>query len=230
MGVELTKHLHLKGYKVALVDSHESAGPEIVLEIGDYENVQFFRADMTSYRSQAATFQRIHQIWGRLDLCFLHAGISGNSLARIDQGREIGVLETPPEPDVSSPETSACKEIVYGVQLATHLMRCNSPQIGGRIIVVAGISNHCSGTSHTEEPSPTVITTQYVQSIAPSLKVEMKILLNMVRSDAIATPSWSREHVEVVSPRRLDSIRDVLEACDRLTEDETGISGEVLDI
>ncbi|KAI6884627.1 hypothetical protein KC318_g15840, partial [Hortaea werneckii] len=67
MGADLAKHLHAKGWRVALVGRNSAAGERAAKEIGD-DNARFFQADVASYASQAAMFKAVWQAWGRIDL------------------------------------------------------------------------------------------------------------------------------------------------------------------
>ncbi|KAI7541529.1 hypothetical protein KC331_g8512, partial [Hortaea werneckii] len=78
MGADLAKHLHAKGWKVALVGRTSAAGERVAKEIGD-GNARFFQADVASYASQAAMFKAVWQAWGRIDLLCANAGIVDKS-------------------------------------------------------------------------------------------------------------------------------------------------------
>lgn len=51
MGIELAKHLHAKGYRVAFVGRNAQSGKRIASETSDHNNARFFQCDVTSYDS-----------------------------------------------------------------------------------------------------------------------------------------------------------------------------------
>lgn len=77
MGLALTEHLIGKGYKVGMLDINAEAGRDKATSFGD-ENALFIATDLTSYEDQAAAFQSVWSLWGRLDFgeCIDHVCLS----------------------------------------------------------------------------------------------------------------------------------------------------------
>ena len=67
MGLALTDHLISRGYKVGICDINAEAGKSHATKFGS-EKAVFLQADLTSYEEQAAAFQTLWTLWGRIDL------------------------------------------------------------------------------------------------------------------------------------------------------------------
>lgn len=71
MGAAFTRDLVKKGWNVAMLDV--KASPELQADVGDAAT--FFAGDVSDYDSQAKCFQAAWDVYGRLDLVCLNAGI-----------------------------------------------------------------------------------------------------------------------------------------------------------
>ncbi|EME77725.1 uncharacterized protein MYCFIDRAFT_191140 [Pseudocercospora fijiensis CIRAD86] len=205
IGIDLAKHLHSKGWKVALVGRNKEAGLRIVSEIEDPKNARFFQTDVASYDSQASMF-------------FIY----------IYSHRDKAVEDIPPGPDLSCTDINY-KGVIYGVQLATHFMRNNQPQAGGKIIVngsIGGIFPHRVFPEYCGTKAGVI---QFVRGVAPLLKAKENILINTVLSGAVATPIVPQGLMDAISEECLTPVSTVLEAHDKFIDDDTGVIGKALE-
>ncbi|KAL9090317.1 MAG: hypothetical protein Q9165_005350 [Trypethelium subeluteriae] len=227
MGIDLAKHLFAQGYRVAIVGRKQAAGDAVVREIGD-DNARFFPANLENYASQAAMFQAVWNTWGRIDVLCANAGIVDKSSVYIYNWREKGVDEIPPEPDLQCTDIDY-KGVIYGTQLATHFMRHNRPQPGGRIVVNASIGALFPHQSYPEYCGAKAAVVQFVRGVAPMLKSKENILVNVVMPGAVQTPIVPPEMMAAVSAECVTPISTVIAAHDRFLEDDTGAAGQALE-
>ncbi|KAF2764544.1 NAD(P)-binding protein [Teratosphaeria nubilosa] len=227
MGIDLAKHLHQKGWKVAIVGRNAAAGQSIVDQIADAENARFFQCHLDSYASQAEMYKAVWSIWGRLDLVCANAGIVDKGSLYQYGWRGKSVEEVPPEPDLQCTDIDY-KGVIYGVQLATHFMRHNAIP-GGKIIVNASIGGIFPHRTYPEYCGAKAAVIQYVRGVAPLLKTKENIFLNVVMPGAVATPIVPKEMIEAVSPDCLTPVSTIIAAHDRFIEDESGVCGQALE-
>lgn len=197
MGVDLAKHLHAKGWKVALVGRNSAAGDRVATEIGG-ESVRFFQADVAIYASQAALFKAVWHAWGRIDLLCANAGIVDKSSLYIYDWRGKSVDDVPPEPDLSCTDIDY-KGVIYGTLLATHFMRHNAPKPGGKIVVNASIAAMFPHRSYPEYCGAKAAVVHFVRGVAPLLKSKEDIYMNVVMPGAVETPIVPPEMIAAVS-------------------------------
>ncbi|KAI7341371.1 hypothetical protein KC315_g148 [Hortaea werneckii] len=227
MGADLAKHLHAKGWKVALVGRTSAAGERVAKEIGD-DNARFFQADVASYASQAAMFKAVWQAWGRIDLLCANAGIVDKSSVYIYNWRGKSVEDVPPEPDLSCTDIDY-KGVIYGTILATHFMRHNKLKPGGQIVVNASIGAMFPHRSYPEYCGAKAAVVHFVRGVAPLLKAKEEIYINVVMPGAVETPIVPPEMIAAVSKDCLTPISTILAAHDRFIEDNTGMVGQALE-
>lgn len=228
MGIDLAKHLHSKGWKVAIVGRNKEAGNRIASEINDPKNARFFQADVASYDSQASMFLSVWQAWGRIDLLLANAGIVDSSSIYIYSHRGKSVEDVPPVPDLSCTDINY-KGVVYGTQLATHFMRHNQPQAGGKIIVNASIGGIFPHRAFPEYCGTKAGVIQFVRGVAPLLKAKENILINTVLPGAVATPIVPQGMIDAISEECLTPVSTILEAHDKFIDDDTGMIGKALE-
>jgi len=198
MGIDIVKHLHAKGWKVAIVGRKQAAGEAVVREIGDEQNARFFQCHLDDYGSQAAMFLGVWKAWGRLDLLCANAGIVDRSSLYIYSWRDKPVEEVPPEPDLQCTDIDY-KAVIYGVQLSTHFMRHNTTP-GGKIVVNASIGGIFPHQSYPEYCGAKAAVIQYVRGVAPLLKAKENNFINVVMPGAVETPIVPPEMIAAVSP------------------------------
>lgn len=199
MGIDIAKHLHGKGWKVAIVGRKQAAGDAVVREIDDEANARFFAAHLEDYASQAAMFKAVWDTWGRIDLLCANAGIVDKSSIYIYGWRSKGVDEIPPKPDLQCTDIDY-KGVVYGTQLATHFMRHNTPTPGGKIVVNASVGGIFPHRTYPEYCGAKAAVVQFVRGVAPLLKAKENIFINVVLPGAVATPIVPPEMMAAVTP------------------------------
>ncbi|EME47823.1 hypothetical protein DOTSEDRAFT_60215 [Dothistroma septosporum NZE10] len=228
MGIDLAKHLHHKNYRVAVVGRNAEAGKRIVADINDHDNARFFQADVASYDSQAAMFKSVWQAWNRIDLLCANAGIVDRGSVYIFSHRNKSVNEVPPAPDLSCTDIDY-KGVIYGIQLATHFMRHNTPVPGGNIIVNASIGGIFPHRSYPEYCGAKAAVIQYVRGVAPLLKAKEGIYINCVLPGAVQTPIVPKEMIEAMTPECITPVETIIKAHDEFIGDERGLAGQTLE-
>lgn len=197
IGIDLAKDLHAKGWKVACVGRKQAPGDALVQELG--EDSGFFPADVSNYESQANMFRQVWKTWGRIDALCANAGIVDINSIYILNWRGKGPDDVPPEPDLSCTDINY-KGVVYGTQLATHFMRNNSPQPGGKIVVTGSIGGIFPHRSYPEYCGSKAAVIQFIRGAAPLLKSKDNVLINGVLPGIINTPIVPPEMIKVVTP------------------------------
>ncbi|KAK5128262.1 hypothetical protein LTR85_002929 [Meristemomyces frigidus] len=228
MGIDITKHLHSKGWKVAIVGRRKPAGEAVVKEIDDERNARFFPANVDVYASQAAMFKAVWDAWGRIDLLCANAGIVDKSSLYLYGWRNKSVDDVPPEPDLQCTDVDY-KGVIYGTQLATHFMRHNSPNSGGKIIVNASIGGVFPHRTYPEYCGAKAAVIQFVRGVAPLLKAKENIFINVVLPGAVATPIVPPEMMAAVTPECITPISTIIAAHDHFIDDKTGAAGQALE-
>ncbi|KAI9923705.1 hypothetical protein ASPWEDRAFT_120695 [Aspergillus wentii DTO 134E9] len=227
IGIDIAKHLYACGWKVACVGRRKEPGEALVNSLG--ENARFFQADVSQYQSQADMFHAVYQLWGRIDTLCANAGIVDQSSIYVyDRKDERGIDDIPPEPDLSCTDIDY-KGVIYGVQLATHFMRHNRPQSGGRIIVTGSIGGIFPHRSYPEYCGAKAAVIQFIRGVAPLLKQKDNILINGVLPGIISTPIVPPEMIAAVTPECITPMQTVLDAYQVFLEDTTGMAGEMME-
>lgn len=199
MGIDISKDLIARGWKVACLGRRKEPGDELIKTLGD--NAHFIQTDVSCYESQASAFREVHQLWGRIDALCANAGIVDKSSVYINDWRKNGkgVDEIPPAPDLSCTDIDY-KGVVYGTQLATHFMRHNKPQSGGKIVVTGSIGSIFPHRSYPEYCGAKAAVNQFVRVMSPMLKQKDNIFINCVMPGAVPTPIVTPEMIAAVSP------------------------------
>ncbi|OGM44562.1 hypothetical protein ABOM_006552 [Aspergillus bombycis] len=226
IGADIASDLHSRGWKVACVGRRTQAGNDLVQSLG--ENARFFQADVSNYQSQAAVFKNVFQLWGRIDVLCANAGVGDQSSLYLLNRRDKGVEDVPPEPDLSCTDINF-KGVVYGTVLATHFMRHNRPEAGGRIVVTGSIGGIFPHRTYPEYSGTKAAVNQFVRGVAPMLKAKDNIHINCVLPGIVATPIVPPEMIEAVAPECRTPMKTVLDAVQIFLEDETGMAGELLE-
>ncbi|KAI9741403.1 MAG: Short-chain dehydrogenase/reductase prx6 [Cirrosporium novae-zelandiae] len=196
IGVDLTRHLISRGWKVACVGRRKEIGEKLADSLG--RNAKFFRADVSDYASQAQMFSNVWKTWGRIDVLCANAGIVDRSSIYLFDWRGKSVEEVPPEPDLSCTDIDY-KGVVYGTQLAIHYMRHNKVP-GGKVIVTASIGGIFPHRAYPEYCGAKAAVIQFVRGVAPLLKTKDNISVNIVLPGIVATPIVPPEMIAAVTP------------------------------
>ncbi|KAF9885347.1 hypothetical protein FE257_012964 [Aspergillus nanangensis] len=226
IGIDIAKDLYSRGWKVACVGRREQAGRDLVNGLG--ENARFFQADVSSYKSQAAVFLQVWRLWGRIDALCANAGIVDQSSIYLLDRRGVRPEDIPPEPDLSCTDVDY-KGVVYGTVLATHFMRHNLPQPGGKIVVTGSIGGVFPHRSYPEYCGVKAAVANFVRGAGPLLKLKDNIFLNCVLPGMVWTPIVPPEMMAAVTPECVTPVQTVLNAYQVFLEDTTGMAGELLE-
>ncbi|KAB5517459.1 hypothetical protein GE09DRAFT_565549 [Coniochaeta sp. 2T2.1] len=229
MGKALAERLIQRGWLVALFDINETSGGEIASRLGP--NAAFFKADVSSYDSQASAFARVHAKWGRVDALLANAGIVDRSSVFILRYRSNSVSDVPPAPDLSTTDIDY-KGVVYGVQLAIHFMRHNpSPTPGGKkIVATASIAGVVPHPTYPEYNGAKAAVISFVRGTGPILRIKEGIMFGAVCPGIVDTPIIPKELVTAVSKEYLTPVETIVRAYEEFLDDEgEGRAGEVVE-
>ncbi|KAE8383614.1 hypothetical protein BDV26DRAFT_287442 [Aspergillus bertholletiae] len=226
IGADIARDLYSRGWKVACVGRRIQAGVDIVQSLGD--NARFFQADVSDYQSQAAIFKKVFKLWGRIDVLCANAGVGDQSSLYLLNQHDNGVEDIPAEPDLSCTDINF-KGVVYGTVLATHFMRHNKPEAGGRIVVTSSILGIFPLTTFPEYCGTKAAINQFVRGVAPLLKAKDNIHINCVLPGIVATPIVPPEMIDAVAPECRTPMKTVLDAVQIFIEDKTGLAGKLLE-
>ncbi|KAJ5628936.1 Short-chain dehydrogenase/reductase SDR [Penicillium lividum] len=197
IGVDLAKHLCSKGWKVACTGRRQSAGTQLLKDLAT-ENAQFYPADVSKYEDSATVFQKVFELWGRIDVVCVNAGIVDQSSIYVYDPKNKSIKDIPPAPDTSVVDINY-KGILYCTQLAIHFMRHN-PQPEGRVIITGSIGSIFPHESYPIYCGTKAAVNQFVRGAAPLLKLKENILLNVVMPGIVKTPIVPPEMIAAVTP------------------------------
>lgn len=188
IGLALARHLHSKGWRVAVAGRREDVGAQKAASLDPSgETAAFEQCDVASYAAQAAMFKRVWARWGRLDLLIANAGnVDGGSWYNF-RARGAAVDDVPPEPDSTCTDTHL-KGLMYGTTLATHFMRHNKPAPGGKIIATASMLGIHTCPSFPEYGAVEAAVIHWVRVNAPLLQRKENIAINAVMMGPAVTP------------------------------------------
>lgn len=133
MGLELTKHLISKGWKVGMADMNATEGERISKELG--EDAFFKQTDVSVYKQQATLFAEVFR-WGgnRLDFLAANAGIADKqSLYQTDEPLDEDGVPLPMNLKTMEVDLDA---VLQGVWLFKHYARKNEKK-GGKIAITS---------------------------------------------------------------------------------------------
>ena len=162
----------------AMVSKLDPAGDRAVFE----------QCDVSSYAAQAAAYKRVWDRWGRLDAVVPNAGNVDATSWYNFAGGDRSVDDIPPEPNTSCTDIHL-KAVMYGTLLATHFMRHNKPEAGGKIIATGSIIGVQPCPTFPEYCANEAAITHFVRSSAAVLKSKHNISINVVLMGAVATPA-----------------------------------------
>ncbi|KAE8146587.1 hypothetical protein BDV25DRAFT_162163 [Aspergillus avenaceus] len=226
IGIDIAKDLYHRGWKVACIGRRAQPGHALVKELG--ANSQFFQADVGNYQSQAAAFRRVFQLWGRIDALCANAGVVDQSSIYNFTRRDAASDDLPPEPDLSTTDINY-KGVIYGTVLATHFMRQNKPQRGGKIIVTGSIGGIFPHRSYPEYCGTKAAVNQFIRGVAPLLRAKENIFINCVLPGIVSTPIVPPEMIAAVTLECLTPVKTILDAYQVFLQDESGRTGELLE-
>lgn len=124
IGLALTKHLHSKQWRVAILDLQPP------LDSLPSESTLFVKTDVSSWSSNADAFAQVWQWSSRLDFCALNAGIDDR-----DDIFHSTTPEPPRQPNMLTFEVNLFGPY-YGLKLAAHYMALNKIP-GGKVVITA---------------------------------------------------------------------------------------------
>lgn len=129
IGLEITKSLLSRNYRVEMIDLNVEAGERESKNFGP--NTAFTRGDSSNWEELSNIFKTVKERYGRIDLFAANAGI----------GRETPSLYgSPSDTEPVKPGTLILDinltGVIYGANLAIFYMRQN-PVKGGKIVVTA---------------------------------------------------------------------------------------------
>jgi NAD(P)-dependent dehydrogenase (short-subunit alcohol dehydrogenase family) len=179
------------------VGRRKEAGEELVKSLGD--NALFFQTNLEDYQSQVAMYKGVYKAWGRIDALCANAGIVDKSSVYILNWRNKDADEVPPEPDMSCTDINY-KGVVYGTVLATHLMRHNKPNPGGKIVITGSIGGLFPHRGFPEYCGTKGAVITFTRTMAPMLKQKDNIVINCILPGVVNTPIIPPEMVAAVSP------------------------------
>lgn len=197
IGIDLVKDLCAKGWKVACIGRRYEPGEALLKELPQGKAL-FFAADVSKYEEYASVFNKVHQIWGRIDALCANAGVVDPSSVYILGSKTNSVDDIPPAPDLS-PVDINYKGAVYGTQLAIHFMRHN-PQPGGRIVVTGSIGSIFPHESYPVYCGTKAAVNHFIRGVAPLLKQKENISINCVMPGIVNTPIVPHEMITAVTP------------------------------
>ncbi|KAJ8113093.1 hypothetical protein OPT61_g4700 [Boeremia exigua] len=188
IGAWLAAHLHKRGFRVAICGRRDKEGESIASSIDPSGNsVIFVRCDVSSYDSQAALFQTVWKRWSRLDVLIANAGcLDGDSKYNFTR-RDADVDDLPPAPDTTCTDVDF-KGVMYGTTLATHFMRHNPRNKGGKILVTGSMLGVYSCATFPEYNAAKSAVHQWVRTLGPVLQRKENITINCIMPGPIETP------------------------------------------
>ncbi|KAH9827356.1 15-hydroxyprostaglandin dehydrogenase [NAD(+)] [Teratosphaeria destructans] len=221
MGEALTRDLVSRGWWVAMADIQENQ--TLALDMGP--RARFYHTDVSSYESQAATFQAVFNQRGRLDALCANAGICDKSSLYIFDHRTSTAI--PPAPDTSCTDVD-WKGVVYGTQLAIHFMRQNKPRPGGVIVATASVAAMHPHPAYCEYNGAKAAVVNFVRGMAPVLRAKEGIRINAVMPGIVDTAIVPPEIAAAAGTENITPISTITRAYDQLLESEKA-SGVILE-
>ncbi|KAF3017798.1 hypothetical protein E8E14_009702 [Neopestalotiopsis sp. 37M] len=187
IGLDLAKHLHGRGYRVAVTGRRATLGEQVAKELDpSAETVIFVQSAVESYASQTNLFRTVWKKWGRIDVLIANAGIVDKGSVYNFGHRSADIDDIPDAPDLSCTEID-WKGVVYGTTLAIHFMRHNEKP-GGKIIITNSMMAIHPGATFPEYCGAKAAALQWARTMAPLLKSKENITINTVLPGAVDTP------------------------------------------
>ncbi|KAK3303195.1 uncharacterized protein B0T15DRAFT_266553 [Chaetomium strumarium] len=188
IGLALARHLHAKGWRVALAGRRADVGAVQAASLDvSGETAVFEACDVASYSAQAAMFTNVWARWGRLDLLIANAGSVDSGSWYNFRRRGAGVDDLPPEPDTTCTDTHL-KGLMYGTVLATHFMRHNTPAPGGKIVATSSMLGVHPCPTFPEYGAVEAGIVHWVRVNAPLLLRKENITINTIMMGPAITP------------------------------------------
>lgn len=177
-----------QGYRVAVTGRRADVGEAVAKELDPEGNkVIYVQCDVSSYASQSGLFKAVWAKWARLDVFVANAGFVDRSSVYDFAGRSRSIDDLPAEPDLSCTDTNV-KGVIYGTMLSTHFMRHN-PTPGGKIIITGSIIGIHPCPTFPEYCATKAAAHQWARTMAPVLKKQENITINVVMPGAYDTPA-----------------------------------------
>ncbi|KAI1849174.1 hypothetical protein JX266_005135 [Neoarthrinium moseri] len=187
IGLDLARHLHRLGYRVAISGRRVEVGEQIAKDLDSTgATATFVQCDVEAYSSQASLFKTIWDKWNRLDVFIPNAGIVDKGSIYNFRRRSATVDDIPCEPDLTCTEVG-WKGLIFGTTLATHFMRHNTVP-GGKVIITGSIMGVHPCPTFPEYSSVKAAMLQWARAMAPLLLKKESITVNIVLPNATDTP------------------------------------------
>jgi NAD(P)-dependent dehydrogenase (short-subunit alcohol dehydrogenase family) len=214
---------------VALCGRREEDGQAIANTLDASGNrALFVQCDVTDYESQANLFRTVWQKWGRLDVLIANAGCVDRGSVYNFARRHAAVDDLPCKPDLSSTDIDL-KGTIYGTTLATHFMRNNPGNKGGKILVTGSMIGVYPCPTFPEYCAAKAAVHQWVRTMAPVLAVKEHITINCIMPggvDTAAMPDFST----AFRPEQLTLRSNIIRGYDVFLDDaENTRTGETLE-
>lgn len=127
IGLNLSKLLISRGWRVAMADTNEKAGTAESAALGP--QALFVRCDVSDWDSQSRMFEITAQKWGRIDFVAVNAGLPEQVPLMTVTG------DAPKRPSTLVLDVDL-KAVIYSVNLSLFYLRQNRGK-GGKIVVTA---------------------------------------------------------------------------------------------
>ncbi|KAK4121771.1 NAD(P)-binding protein [Parathielavia appendiculata] len=220
IGLALARHLHAKGWRVALVGRRADVGIQQASALdASGETAAFEQCDVASYSAQAAMFKSVWARWGRLDLLIANAGGVDSGSWYNYRGRGAAVDDVPPEPDTTCTDAHL-KGLMWGTMLATHFMRHNQPSPGGKIIATSSMLGVHPCPTFPEYGAAEAGVIQWVRTTSELLKSKENITINTVMMGPAITPVMPG-FAKAWLPEQLVLPATIIKAYDLFIDDDT---------
>lgn len=145
-------------------------------------------------------FSAVWKAYGRIDVLCANAGIVDKSSVYILNWRSKGPDDVPPKPDLQATDANY-KGVIYGTMLATHFMRHNAAP-GGKIIITGSIGAFFPHRAFPEYCGAKAAVVHFVRGVAPILKDQDNITINVVNPGMVMTKIIPKAMVEAAAPEQ----------------------------
>lgn len=135
IGLNLTKHLLAKGWRVVVADLEAAGGATLEKELGS--DVIFQQTDVSNWDSQVALFKRAME-WSNGELNFLAANAGINGASTCEQVYEPSGEFEPERPDLSTIDVNL-NGVIYSVHLFKYYSRNSAEESIRQIVLTASV-------------------------------------------------------------------------------------------
>lgn len=219
IGLNLTKHLLGKGWKVALLDVVPPPSSAALPE----KSSLYIKTDVSSWEQLASAFAKAFDWHGRLDFAALNAGIDD----RDDIFATVDALTPPKKPNMTTLEIDL-HAVYFGVKLFAHYAARN-PVPGGKIVATASAAGFYASPTMPQYAAAKHGVVGLVRALAPVAKPH-NITINAIAPGLVITGLPPTELVEGVPESTLTPKETLMRAYDELIDDNLGHNGQVVEV